>query len=96
MTQLETIRNQLKLLRQELGDRYHIQSIGLFGSVVRDDLTPESDIDIIVDFNAPTGIGFIELADILENRLGKPVDLVSKKGIKPAYYKAIEAEIIYV
>ena len=96
MSQLETIREKLKQLRDELGTIYHIQSIGLFGSVVRDDFTPESDIDIIVDFSAPIGIGFIELADILENRLGKPVDLVSKKGIKASYFKAIEAEIIYV
>ena len=70
--------------------------MGLFGSVVRDDFRSDSDIDIIIDFNAPIGIGFIELADILQNRLGKPVDLVSKKGMKPAYYKAIEAEIVYV
>ena len=96
MSQFETIRERLKQLKDELGTTYHIQSMGLFGSVVRDDCTSESDIDIIVDFNAPIGMGFIELADILENRLGKPVDLVSKKGIKASYFKAIEAEIIYV
>ncbi|MEZ0484266.1 nucleotidyltransferase family protein [Fibrella aquatica] len=96
MSQLETIRETLKQLRHELGSKYPIQSMGLFGSVVRDDFRPESDIDIIVEFNAPIGIGFIELADFLESRLGKPVDLVSKKGMKPTYYKAIEAEIIYV
>ena len=96
MSQFETIRDQLIQLRHELSETYHIRSIGLFGSVIRDDFTSDSDIDIIVDFNAPIGMGFIELADILQNRLGKPVDLVSKKGIKPAYYKAIEAEIVYV
>lgn len=96
MSQFDTIRDQLKMLKDELGDKYHIRTIGLFGSVVRNDFTPESDIDIIVDFKASVGIDFIELADVLESRLGKPVDLVSKRGIKPAYYKAIEAEIIYV
>ena len=96
MSAFEIIRNQLSQLRDELGEIYHIQSMGLFGSVVRDDFTSESDVDIIVDFNAPIGIGFIELADILQDRLEKKVDLVSKKGIKPAYYKAIEAEIVYV
>ena len=96
MSQFETIRGHLGQLREELAETYHIQSIGLFGSVVRDDFRPDSDIDIIVEFNAPIGMGFIELADVLENRLGKRVDLVSKKGIKQAYYRAIEAEIVYV
>jgi predicted nucleotidyltransferase len=70
--------------------------LGLFGSVVRDDFSPESDIDIIVDFSRPIGIEFIDLADELETQLKRKVDLVSKKGIKPQYFKAIESDVIYV
>ena len=76
--------------------RYHVRELGLFGSVERDDFTPESDIDIIVDFNRPIGIEFIDLADELEAQLGRKVDLVSKKGIKPQYFKAIQSDVIYV
>lgn len=96
MSNFEMIRDELRKLKHELASTYHIGSMGLFGSVVRDDFTPNSDIDIIVDFTEPIGIGFIELADILENRLKKPVDLVSRRGIKEKQYKLIEHEIVYV
>jgi len=93
---LATIKNILLQLKPELVEKYHISSIGLFGSVVRDDFSEKSDIDIIVDFSKPIGIEFIELADYLESKLDKNIDLVSKKGIKQNYLRAIEPEIIYV
>ena len=93
MTAIKQILTQLK---PELVDKYHISSLGLFGSIVRDDFTPSSDIDIIVDFSQPIGIEFVDLADYIENKLQKKIDLVSRKGIKPKYYQAIEQEIIYV
>ncbi len=57
---------------------------------------PTSDIDIIVDFNQPVGIEFIDLAEYIELQLQKKVDLVSRKGVKDKYFKAIEQEIVYV
>jgi len=83
-------------MKPELAERFHVNSIGLFGSVVRDDFNEKSDIDIIVDFTRPIGIAFIDLADMLEAALKRPVDLVSKNGVKTKYLKAIEAEIEYV
>jgi predicted nucleotidyltransferase len=54
MTQLESIKDLLLRLKPELMEKYSISSIGLFGSVVRDDFSPtSSDIDIIVDFSKP-------------------------------------------
>ena len=76
--------------------KFHVNSIGLFGSLVREDFSPTSDVDIIVDFSKPIGIEFIDLADFVEKKLQKSVDLVSIKGIKKNYLKAIEPEIIYV
>jgi len=96
MLNLNQIRSVLDLLKPDLILKYPIASIGLFGSVVRDDFNTNSDIDIIVDFNKPIGIEFINLADELETKLRCKVDLVSKAGIKPKYFKEIEAEIIYV
>ena len=83
-------------MKPELAHKYHVQTIGLFGSVVRDDFMTNSDIDIVVDFDRPIGIEFIDLAIYIEDKLGQKVDLVSKNGIKEKYYKAIEKEIIYV
>ncbi|MCD6010522.1 MAG: nucleotidyltransferase family protein [Flavipsychrobacter sp.] len=96
MNQLTVIQNTLKQLMPGLVSRYHISSLGLFGSVVRSDFSSQSDIDIMVDFSKPIGIAFIDLANELELRLNRRVDLVSKKGIKPAYFSKIEQEIVYV
>ena len=96
MEQLSEIKQILQQLKSELSERFHVQSLGLFGSVVRDDYSPASDIDIIVDFDRPVGIEFIDLAQYIEHRLKKKVDLVSRKGVKDKYFKAIEREIVYV
>ncbi|MEI6185376.1 MAG: nucleotidyltransferase domain-containing protein [Bacteroidota bacterium] len=96
MMSLTTIKNVLQELKPELEAKYHVSALGLFGSVVRDDYTDISDIDIIVDFSKPIGIDFIDLADLLEKHLDKPVDLVSKRGIKEKYYATIESAIVYV
>jgi hypothetical protein len=96
MGQFAEIKKVLEQLKPELSRRFQVQSIGLFGSVVRDDFSPSSDIDIIVDFDRPIGIEFIDLANYMEQRLQKKVDLVSRNGVKDKYFKAIEREIVYV
>lgn len=96
MSQLAEIKKVLEQLKPELAQKFHVRTIGLFGSVVRGDFSPASDIDILVDFDQPIGIEFIDLADYMEQRLQKKVDLVSRKGVKEQYFKAIEEDIIYV
>ncbi|MEP6614262.1 MAG: nucleotidyltransferase domain-containing protein, partial [Mucilaginibacter sp.] len=70
--------------------------IGLFGSIVRDDYTDDSDIDIIVTFSRRVGMEFIDLANELETILKRKVDLVSKNGVQEKYLRVIEPEIVYV
>lgn len=96
MTELISIKQILTQLKPELKQKYFVNTIGLFGSIVRDDFTDKSDVDIIVDFTRPIGIEFIDLADYIESKLSKKVDLVSRNGIKPKYFHQIESEIIYV
>jgi predicted nucleotidyltransferase len=97
MVQVRHIKETLQQIKPLLVDKFHVSTIGIFGSVVRDDYSPAtSDIDIIVDFYKPIGIEFVDLADYIEKALNKKVDLVSKKGIKPKYFEQIEPEIIYV
>lgn len=97
MKPLEYYINLLAMVKPELQKRFFVNNIGFFGSVVRDDFSPEkSDLDVIVDFQKPIGIEFIELAEFLEDKLNRKVDLVSKNGIKPAYLKNIEPEVVYV
>ena len=82
MLSLEQAKQILTDIRPYLSSKYPIAALGLFGSIVRDDFTPESDIDIIVEFNGPIGIEFVTLADELEDRLQRKVDLVSGRSIK--------------
>lgn len=97
MTQLESIKALLTRLKPELVEKFSISAIGLFGSIVRDDFShSKSDVDIIVDFSRPVGVEFIDLADYLEKKIKRKVDLVSRNGIKPRYFEAIESDIVYV
>ncbi len=58
--ELATVKDILSRLKQELTVKYAVETLGLFGSIVRDDFTPESDIDIIVTFNRRVGMEFID------------------------------------
>jgi len=94
---LENTKKILQALLPELANNYNVNKIGLFGSIVRDDFRPDSsDVDIIVSFNQPVGIEFVDLSYFLENKIKRKVDVVSFKGIKEKYFKEIEKEIIYV
>jgi len=92
----QDILDTLSRLRPILKEKYFVSSIGLFGSVLRNEQRPGSDIDIVVDFNRPVGIEFVDLADYLESELKSKVDLVSLKGIKQKYLNAIKSDIVYV
>lgn len=76
--------------------KYPIKAIGVFGSVTRGDFETGSDVDILVEFDRPVGIEFIDLANELEAILHLKVDLVSRSGIKPKYLKVIEKDLQYV
>jgi predicted nucleotidyltransferase len=92
----EDILLALRAFKSDLLKRYPISSIALFGSFARAEQTPESDIDILVAIDGPIGGKFIELAEEMELKLGRRVDLVSMRGIKKSYLKSIEPDLIYV
>lgn len=96
MTDLRSIKNSLSALKPEMQQRFFVNSIGLFGSVVRDDFKVSSDVDIIVDFTRPVGIEFVDLANFIESKLNRKIDLVSRNGVKKKYFEQIESQIVYV
>lgn len=96
MNKLEEIKADLYSLKDELDKRFGVSAIGLFGSITRDDFTEKSDIDILIDFSRPIGMEFFTLADLLESRLKRKVDLITLDGIKPRYFEAIKKDLIYV
>ncbi|MEI6132797.1 MAG: nucleotidyltransferase family protein [Bacteroidales bacterium] len=96
MINKENIVNILKANKLDLLARYHLKSIGIFGSFTREDFKDDSDIDILIDYEQPIGIEFIDLAEELEKILNLKVDLVSKNGIKPKYLEEIQKDLVYV
>lgn len=64
---------------------HHIAYLALFGSALRNDFGPESDVDMLVEFDPEVKIGLLEFLGIqreLSNLLGRPVDLVPRDGLK--------------
>ena len=85
-----------------LCDRWHIQKLPLFGSVLRDGFTPKSDVDVLVEFEDCFTPGFFklhqiqeELSALFENR---PIDLVTPKFLNHRIRDRVltEAEVCYV
>ncbi len=96
MDSTQEVKQKLTKLKVRLKKRYPISSMALFGSYARNEQTELSDIDIVVEFNRRIGSRFIDLANEMEKSLGLKVDLISKKGIKDRYLKAIQSDLIYV
>ena len=96
MTSLTDIKATLKSKKQRLTEKYGLSLLAVFGSYGRGQQTENSDVDILVDFQKPVGIEFIDLANELEKLLKLKVDLVSKNGVRPQYMKQIEQELSYV
>jgi len=96
MINKENITNILKANKLDLFAKYHLKSIGIFGSFTREDFKDDSDIDILIDYEQPIGIEFIDLAEELEKILNLKVDLVSKNGVKQKYLEEIQKDLVYV
>ena len=79
-------RSRLPVPQDELRrfcQRHHIRRLSLFGSVLRDDFGPDSDVDVLVEFDPEhvPGWEFIDMQDELSEILGRPVDLLTFKSI---------------
>jgi len=90
----------LKLLqahKAELAKQFGVVRLALFGSTARDAAGPDSDIDILVEFNGPaTSARYFGVQFYLEDLLGRPVDLVTRKGLRPELRPFIEKEALHV
>ncbi|MDD2921488.1 MAG: nucleotidyltransferase family protein [Anaerolineales bacterium] len=96
MKQTEVLQ-RLKQKNAELTDRFGVKTLLLFGSVARDEATPKSDVDLLVEFNRPVGyFGLFALQDYLEKLLGCPVDLGTPESLKPNIRERVMGELIRV
>ncbi len=92
----QVLLNTLREHRREL-KRFGVRRCGLFGSFARGQATPDSDIDILVEFEPgkKSFDNFMGLAFYLEQLLGRPVDLVTTESLSPHIGPHILREVEY-
>ena len=94
---------QINIPKEEIVDfcrRNRIRRLALFGSVLRDDFRPESDVDILVEFEPGARVGMIGLAGMeieLSCILGRQVEMHTFKGLNPHFRNEVleQAEVQY-
>ncbi len=96
-------RNGIVIDRERLAEfcrRNHIRRLALFGSVLRGDFRPDSDVDVLVEFEPDhvPGLGFFALEYELSALLGRKVDLNTPNFLSPYFRRQVlaEAEVQYV
>ena len=91
------ILSEMETLKPALSARCHVRRIGIFGSVARDTHSQTSDVDILVEFDAPvSGFSFVHLKEMLSSYLGMKVDLVTPGGLHPLLRERILRDVVYV
>ena len=92
--------NALQLLtrhKAELTRLFGVSALAMFGSMARDSAKARSDIDILVGFDGPaTSARFFGVQFYLEDLLGRRVDLVTEKALRPQLRPFVEREAVHV
>jgi len=97
MKDLEEIKKILKEHKEVLRQEYRVDTIAIFGSFVRKEQSSKSDVDILVEFARPVGfVAFMRLENYLGELIGRKVDLVTKKALKPNIGKSVLRELVDV
>jgi len=94
---LDEIKRVLRNHKSVLKDKYNVNTLGIFGSYVRNEQSTDSDLDVLVDFTAPISLfEFIDMEEELSKLLGVKVELVSRNALKPYIGKRILNEVQFV
>ncbi len=87
----------LRAHRETLAERFGVTSLALFGSYARGQAIETSDVDILVRFDGPaTSKSYFGVQFYLEDLLGRPVDLVTDKALRPSFRPYVEREAVDV
>ena len=94
---------KIKIQQPQITDfcrRHHIRRLAFFGSVLRDDFSPESDVDVLVEFEPghTPGLAFFAMQRELSQILGRKVDLNTAADLSPYFRQEVleEVEVLYV
>jgi len=97
MSERDEVLVVLRTVLPELRQSWPIRSLALFGSVARGEAGPVSDLDILVEFEAPVGLSeFLALEDKLSVLTDRRVELVSRRALKPFIGRHILREAVPV
>jgi len=97
MKTVDEIKKILQAEKPYLEAKYGVTDVGIFGSYVRGEQRPDSDLDVLIEFERPTRIsliGLVELELYLSDLLGVKVDLAIKGNLKPRIGKRILQEVV--
>ena len=86
----------IELLRKEipyLRENYGVKKIALFGSIVKGKYTKSSDVDMVVEFEKPIGLRFMDLAEYLEKKMGRKTDILTAEGVRSIRIKKVARDI---
>jgi len=95
LTKLD-IENKLQAIKPILADKFHVRSIGYFGSYSTGQQNDQSDLDLLVEFSQPVGWEFFTLECFLEQSLGLRVDLVTRNALKEQIKESILKQVQYI
>lgn len=94
---------QIEIPKEKIADfcqRNHIRKLAFFGSVLRDDFRPESDVDVLVEFEPghTPGLAFFSMQRELSKILGRKADLNTVQDLSQYFRQEVldEAEVLYV
>lgn len=96
MSKTEII-NRIQEIMPRLRSEFGVTSVSMFGSASRDEMRPESDIDLLVKFDPPVDFDrYFDVKELLELTLGHSVDLATEAMIKPLLRTYIERDLVHV
>jgi uncharacterized protein len=93
---LDDVLTTLTRLKPYLEATWGVTILAVFGSVARGEATINSDVDLLFDYEKPLGWHLADVGDYLETSLGRKVDLLSKKAVRPVVWQTIQDDMRYV
>ncbi len=99
MISLTTIKELLSTNKRYFNEQFGVKEIGIFGSYLRQENRPDSDVDILIELKRPPRIsliGLVELEDFLTELLGIKVDLAIKRNLRKRLGRRILNEVEYL
>jgi predicted nucleotidyltransferase len=95
---LDDIQNQLQSIRPQLRDEFGVSELKVFGAYVREEQTPDSDLDLLVSFrDQPPGLlALLRLEHMISDTIGIKVDLVVEDALKEHVKETADRDMISI